>query len=89
MRGGRWGRGRYHDGHTLVVDEVVVHGWLEEVGVLLEPGGVSCALLFCVILWYLCRIVHPNTIHGAPDGSRARSSLTTWAGSTGLGSLLL
>lgn len=50
-----WGEGRrgrcggaYHDCHVFIVDAVVVHGWLEEVGVLLEPGGVSCALLICV-----------------------------------------
>ncbi|KFY20236.1 hypothetical protein V491_03880, partial [Pseudogymnoascus sp. VKM F-3775] len=61
--GGRRGRGEsaYHDSHVLVVDAVVVHGWLEEMGVLLKPG----------------------------NGSHARSSLTTWAGSTVLGSLLL
>jgi hypothetical protein len=34
----RWG-GAYHDCHVFIVDAVVVHGWLEEVGVLLEPGG--------------------------------------------------
>jgi hypothetical protein len=28
----------YHDGKVPVVDAVVVDGWLEKVGVLLQPG---------------------------------------------------
>jgi hypothetical protein len=36
------GRGKglsvYHDGKVPVVDAVVVDGWLEKVGVLLQPG---------------------------------------------------
>lgn len=55
------GEGGYHDSHVLVIDAVVVHRWLEEVCVLLEPGGVSCVLLSCPIPWYLCCAVHPNT----------------------------
>lgn len=44
------GGGGYHDCHVLVVDAVVVHGWLEEVRVLLEPERVSCALLH--VIWH-------------------------------------
>lgn len=84
--------GEYHDCHVFIVDAVVVHRWLEEVRVLLEPGGVSCALLSCDIPRYPCCVVHFEYHWGSTlcsDGSRVRISLTTWAGSTGLGSLLL
>lgn len=69
--------GAYHDCHVFIVDAVVVHRWLEEVRVLLEPGGVSCALLSCDIPRHPCCVVHFEYHWGSTlcsDGSRVRIS---------------
>jgi hypothetical protein len=37
VRGGEGEEGGYHNSEVAVVDTIVVDGWLEEVGVLLQP----------------------------------------------------